>query len=179
REIENNVDPYIHQLDLVHAIRDSLFMMWMDSASKEERDQMSGRMKAVLQALVNSVKKHIMDKDMGALSSRIDKTLNELEALASELESSGYQRAARFIRAHAGFMVTFARVAISEGKRIPYTSNAIERLMAEIMRRCKHIWARWSDRGLENILKIRLLRMVEPKKYKEFCQSYIHPVVRR
>ncbi len=60
---------------------------------------------------------------------------------------------------------------------IPYTSNAIERLMGEIMRRC--IWARWSDRGLENILKIRLLRMVEPKKYKEFCQCYIHPVVRR
>ncbi|MGC8558103.1 MAG: hypothetical protein ACP5NC_03810 [Nitrososphaeria archaeon] len=44
---------------------------------------MPDRMKAVLQALVNSVKKHVMDKDMGALSSRIDKTLSELEALAS------------------------------------------------------------------------------------------------
>ncbi|MGC8558104.1 MAG: hypothetical protein ACP5NC_03815 [Nitrososphaeria archaeon] len=72
-------------------------------------------------------------------------------------------------------MVTFARVAISEGKRIP--SNAIERLMAEIMRRC--IWARWSDKGLENILKIRLFRIVEPDNYMKFWQSYIHPVVRR
>lgn len=179
REIENNVDPSAHQLDLVHAVRDTLYMMWMDSAPKEERDQISGRMKEMFHTLVNSVRKHLADKDMDVLSSRIDRTLDELEMTARELERSGYQRAARFIRAHSRFMVTFARVAISEGKRIPYTSNAIERLMAEIMRRCKHIWARWSDKGLENILKIRLFRIVEPDNYMKFWQSYIHPVVKR
>ncbi|MGC8558102.1 MAG: hypothetical protein ACP5NC_03805 [Nitrososphaeria archaeon] len=37
REIENNVDTYIHQLNLVHAIRDSLFMMWMEQRRKGTR----------------------------------------------------------------------------------------------------------------------------------------------
>ncbi|MDG6927323.1 MAG: transposase [Nitrososphaerota archaeon] len=135
-------------------------------------------MKTILHALVNSVKKHLVDKDMDAISLRVNKTLEELEAMAGELEKSGYQQAARFIRAHSHFMVTFARIAISEGRAI-YTSNAIERLMAEIMRRCKHIWARWSDNGLENILKIRLLRIVEPDNYMNFWQSYIHLLIRR
>ncbi|MGC9146173.1 MAG: transposase, partial [Nitrososphaeria archaeon] len=77
---------------------------------------------------------------MNALSLRIDKTLEGYEAVAEDLEKEGYERAARFIRAHSQLMVTFARVAL-EGKIIPYTSNAIENLMGEIMRRCKHIRA--------------------------------------
>ncbi|MDG7048442.1 MAG: ISH6 family transposase, partial [Nitrososphaerota archaeon] len=143
------------------------------------RNQISGMMKAMLQTLVNSVRKHLADDNMGALSLRIDKMLDELEMTAAELERKGYQRAARFIRGHSHFMVTFARVAISEGRMIPYTSNAIERLMAEIMRRCKHIWARWSDKGLENILKIRLFRIVEPDNYMKFWQGYIHAMIKR
>ena len=178
REIENSVDQSLHRLDLVHAIRDTLFMMWMDSAPKEERDKASDRMNAVLQTLVNSVRKHLADKDMGALSVRIDKTLDELKTTAKELENNGYQRSARFIRACSHFMVTLARVAMSEGIK-HYTSNVIERLMSEMMRRCKHFWARWSDEGLENILKIRLFRIVETDNYMKFWQGYIHAVIKR
>jgi len=41
-------------------------------------------------------------------------------------------------------MVTFAKVALEIGISIPYTSNAIERLMGEISKRCKHKWMHWS-----------------------------------
>ncbi|MGC8593891.1 MAG: hypothetical protein ACP5LF_06370 [Nitrososphaeria archaeon] len=34
REIESDADPDTHQLDLVHAIRDTLFKMWMYNATK-------------------------------------------------------------------------------------------------------------------------------------------------
>jgi len=90
---------------------------------------------------------------MNALSLRMDKTLDELEAVAEDLEKEWYERAARFIRAHSQLMVTFERVAL-EGRIIPYTSSTIENLMGEIMRRCKHIRARWNNKGLENVLKI-------------------------
>ena len=151
----------------------------MDSAPKEESDHISSRIKEMFHVLVNSVRKHLADEDMDTLLLRIDRTLDELKVTAAELEGNGYRRAARFIRAHSHFMVTFARVAISEGRMIPYTSNAIERLMAEIMMRCKHIWARWSDKWLENILKIRLFRIVEPDNYMKFWQGYIRPAARR
>lgn len=70
----------------------------------------------MLQTLVNSVRKHLANYDMGDLPLRIDKTLDEQEMITVELERNGYQRAARFIRGHSHFMVTFARVAISEGR---------------------------------------------------------------
>ena len=50
--------------------------------------------------------------------------------------------------------------------------------MAEIMRRYKHIRAKWSNKGLENILKIRLFRIVEPDNYMKFWQGYIHLATR-
>lgn len=69
--------------------------------------------------LVNSVKKHLAYEDMDILTLRINRTLDEPEMAAAELEGNGYQRAARFIRAHSHFMVTFARIVISEGMMIP------------------------------------------------------------
>ncbi|MDG7043783.1 MAG: hypothetical protein JRN19_02030 [Nitrososphaerota archaeon] len=115
----------MHACSEIYTVRDV-------DGSKEERDQITCRMKVIFHMLVNSVKKHLADEDMDALPLRIDRTLDELEMTAAELEGNGYRRAARFIR--ASFMVTFARVAISEGERIPCTLNVIERLMAEIMR---------------------------------------------
>jgi len=113
REMENNVDPSSHQLDLVHACSDKYTVRDVDGP-KEERDQIACRMKVIFHMLVNSAKKHLADEDMDALPLRIDVTLDELEMTAAELESNGYRRAARFIR--GSFMVTFARVAISEGR---------------------------------------------------------------
>ena len=150
--------------------------MWMDGASKEERDKLSKEMNRILYTLVNSVKKHLEDHGRNALSRRIESTIRELGELAKKMKKRGYLKTWLFIKSHALLMVTFARIALSSGIRIPYTSNAIERLMGEISKRCKHKWMHWSTRGLENMLWILLVRYTDPRFYHErFWNEYIHP----
>ena len=125
--IQNNLKHRDSQLDLVHAVRDTLFRMWIDGATKNEREEVSDKMKETLYTLVNSVKKHLKDSNTKRLSERIESTIRFLkEDLSEELIEKGYIKAAVFVKSHARFMVTFAKIALTTGKVIPYTSNAIE-----------------------------------------------------
>ena len=94
-------------------------------------------MKQLLYTLVNSVKKHMEDGDGEALKRRIESTVKGLITLAGDLKLKGYPKTSAFIRSNARFMATFAKLAL-KNIRIPYTSNAIERLMGDISKRCKH-----------------------------------------
>ncbi len=85
----------------------------------------------------------------------------------------GYRKASFFISKNAKLMVTFAKLA-TIGLNIPYTSNTIERMMGKIAKRCKHKWAHWSTKGLENMLWILLTRYTDPQHYEAFWDRYIH-----
>jgi len=174
--IQNNLKHGASQLDLVHAVKDTLFRMWIDGATKNEREEVSDKMKEALYTLVNSVKKHLKDGNAKRLSERIESTIRFLkEDLFEQLDEKGYAKAAVFVKSHARFMVTFAKIALTTGKVIPYTSNAIERLMGEISFRCKHKWMSWSTSGLENLLWILLVKYTDKRFYQRFWNGYIHP----
>jgi hypothetical protein len=174
RGIRLNLTYETRQLDLVHAVKDSLFKLWAESMNKQERETIGVEMKQLLYILVNSVKKHMEDDDREALRKRIENTIKGLIALAEDLKLKGYPKTAAFIKSNATFMVTFAKLA-SKNIQIPYTSNVIELLMGEISKRCKHERMHWSTEGLENILQIILVRYTNPQLYKQFWKTYIHP----
>jgi hypothetical protein len=174
-EITQYIDHSEAQLDRVHAVKDSLFRMWMDNSTRKEREELSDEMDRILSTLVNSTKKHLKDGNKKALSKRIKNTLKELGNIASAMERKGYLKTSQFIRTHALQMVTFAKIALTMNVRIPHTSNAIERLMGEISKRCKHKWAHWSTTGLENMLWIVLVRYTNSGLFKTFWNRYIHP----
>jgi hypothetical protein len=174
RGIRLNLPYERRQLDLVHAVKDSLYKLWAEGMGREEREVVSVEIKQLLYTLVNSVKKHLEDNNEDSLRRRIESTIKGLIALAEHLKMKGYQKTAAFIRSNARFMVTFAKLAL-KNIRIPYTSNVIERLMGEISKRCKHKWMHWSTEGLENILQIILVRYTNPQFYKQFWKTYIHP----
>ncbi len=162
------------QLDLVHAIRQSMFKLWGEGMSKAQRDHISSELNRILFTLVNSVKKHMKDGNVEALDDRIKAAMKELNLLADKLASLNFYGAAEFIRKNSVLMVTFARLAV-QGRNIPYTSNMIERVMGEVSKRCKHKWAHWSMKGLENILDIVLIRYMRNDIYELFYNAYIHP----
>ena len=170
-------DPDHTQLDLVHAEKDAMFKLWGEGMSKEQRDVVSTEINGILFTLVNSVEKHRQDGDMHAIEARIESTLVELNKLAQSLSRRGYAKASEFISRNANVMVTFAKLAV-QGIDIPYTSNAIERLMGTIAARCKHHWMHWSTKGLENMLWILLVRYTDEQEYESFWQAYIHPLSR-
>jgi len=174
RSIRLNLPYERRQLDLVHAVKDSLYKLWAEGMGRGEREAVGVEMKQLLYTLVNSVKKHLEDDDEEALRRRIESTVKSLIKLAGDLKLKGYQKTAAFIKSNARFMVTFAKLAL-KNMRIPYTSNVIERLMGEISKRCKHKWMHWSTGGLENILQIILVRYTNPQLYRQFWNTYIHP----
>ena len=155
------------QLCILHALKYLLFTLWGERMSKDDRDQVETAVKQTLFTLVNSAKKHLIDKDTARLKDRIDKTLQELCEMAAQLEQRGYLKAASFITRNARFMVTFAELAL-DGIEIPYTNNRMERLMGEVSKRCKGHWRHWSTTGLRNILALVLTRYTDENFYRQF-----------
>lgn len=161
-------DERLYQLDLVHAASITGYKLWEDRImSLEDRNTVVGKLQSALYSLKNSVEKHFQDKNIGALKSRIDQTVAELKIMSKELWKLGCRKTAKFIKDYSNSMVVFARFAVT-GRRVPWNSNIIERLMGEISKRTKHKWMRWTTRGLETIINIILVRYCSEKNYEEF-----------
>jgi transposase-like protein len=156
------------QLDLIHVLRDTSFKLWQDGEmTMEDRKGIIRRLESLLFALKNSVVKHRVDKDLDALKRRINCTVDELKKLAEELLKLGCFKAASFIRDYSNTIVTFAVLPV-KGRKVPWNSNLIERLMGEISKRTKHKWMRWTTKGLETILNLILMRYVSEESYEVF-----------
>ena len=88
---------------------------------------------------------------------------------------SGLDSVGRFICNAANHLVTFVRLAIKGVSGVSFSNNLIERLMGEIAKRVKHKWMHWSERGLENLLNILLIRYCNKRIYKEMKEKYLKP----
>ena len=77
------------------------------------------------------------DGDFDALKRGINCTVDKLKKLAEELLKLGCFRAASFIRDYSNTIVTFAVLAV-KGRKVPWNTITIERLMGEIAKRTKH-----------------------------------------
>ncbi len=158
----------LYQLDLVHAASITGYKLWEDRImSLEERKTIVGKLETALYSLKNSVEKHLQDKNTEALKKRINHTVAELKKMSKELWKLGCHKTAKFIKDYSNSMVVFARFAVT-GRKVPWNSNIIERLMGEISKRTKHKWMRWTTRGLETIINIILVRYCSEKNYDEF-----------
>lgn len=171
--LTNAVNSKWLQLCILHALKYLLFTLWGERMSKDDRNQVEAAVKQTLFTLVKSTKKHLIDKDIQRLKTRIDQTLQELYAMATQLEHRGYPKASSFIKRNARFMVTFADLAL-DGIEIPYTNNRMERLMGEVSKRYKGHWRHWSTIGLRNILAMVLTRYTDENFYQQFKKVYSH-----
>ena len=125
------------------------------------------QMETVLYTLKNSVEKHLVDKNTEDLKSRVNTTVDELKKMSKELWKLGCRKTAIFIREYSNSMMVFAKFAVN-GRKVPWNSNIIERLMGEIAKRTKHKWMRWTTKGLETIINIILVRYCSEEHYEEF-----------
>ncbi len=161
KEMKNAMtdDDELYQLDLIHATRIAGFKLWEDKImSLEERKTIISRLEGVLYTLKNSVEKHLVDKNTTDLKDRINSTVDELKKMSKELWKLGCRKTAIFIKEYSNSMVVFAKFAVN-GRRIPWNSNIIERLMGEIAKRTKHKWMRWTTKGLETIINLTFKRL--------------------
>ena len=157
-----------HQLDLVHLPRTVGFHLWDDDAFPlTERKQIAVEVGSDVFHLKNSVEKHRPAEEFADIVHRINTTSDRLQRLARQLDQLDSPEAARYLRRWEPSILRFAECA-TNGTTVPWTSNAVERAMGEVSKRCKHQWMRWTAPGLESILTLNLVRYANPTQFEEF-----------
>jgi len=166
-----------YQLCLLHVARAVNFKLWRQKQEVPTRVRLSlvRDLAGILFSLVRSVKKHLLSPDPAMLRRKIRQTLKALDSYTARLKAEGCVSAAGFVSRSVQEMVVFARLAL-EHVRIPYTVNLMERLMGEVAKRVKNRWAHWSERGLNNLLTLLLVRYTNRNLYKSAWKTIYHPV---
>jgi hypothetical protein len=165
-----------YQLCILHVIRAVNFKLWkQEQMPAKTRLSLVRDLGSILFSLVGSVKKHLLSPNPARLRWRITQTLKALDSYASRLRQEGCVSAAGFVSRSVQEMVVFARLAL-EHVRIPYTVNLMERLMGEVAKRVKNRWAHWSERGLNNLLTLLLVRYTNKNLYKSAWKTIYHLV---
>ena len=157
-----------HQLDLVHLPRTVGYYLWDDDAFPlEERKQIAAEVAADVSHLRNSVATHLPAGEFDDIEYRTDQTREQLRRLARQPELLDSSQTARYIRTWESSILRFGRCAI-DGEAVPWTSNAVERAMGEVSKRCKNQWMRWTAPGLEALLTLNLVRYANPDQFAAF-----------
>ena len=160
---KNTKFQFCHQ----HAQRDLPFYLWKDGLAKKEYNSYCIEFKSILYHLQNSTKKHKKSKNWLALAFRIRDVKRRIHILADELISKNLEQGGFFLKRNIDYFTTAAEMAIL-GIEVPWTTNGIERLMKEIGKRTKKKSMHWSEKGLENVLKMTLKRYFLPKKQRTY-----------
>lgn len=154
------------QTDMIHGFRILGFKLWEDKAlDLNQRKAVINELKSLLLSLKNVVVIHTSDTDR--IGEKINQVVDGIEDLSNRLTGMGCRQSTKFLKDYSNTLVTFARLALN-GIAVPWNSNTIERLMGEISKRIKHKWMRWTTEGLETILRLILVRYVEPQRYRDF-----------
>lgn len=162
-----------HQFDLVHAPRSLLHKLWEDDQLPlKDRKAYANEVCGDVLYLKNSVALHRPAEEWDAIRRRIASTKMRLERTARHLELDGCRESASFVRKWNPALVRFAEAAI-DGRRVPWTSNAVERAMGEVSKRCKNRWMRWTRRGIEALLTLTFTNIMYPDLYADFARTKI------
>lgn len=162
-----------HQLDLVHFVRTTGYYLWKDGQFPlEERNAYVEELEGDVFHLKNSVELHGPNAEYDAIADRIASTRDRLDRLGWQLDRRENPETASYIHKWVSSVVTFAEKAIDDVE-VPWTSNVVERAMGEIAKRCKNQWMRWTQQGLESLLRLRLTSYANPDHYEQFVDELI------
>lgn len=156
--------------DHVHVPRATAFALWEDGVGREERVSVVQTVTGLLAHLRNSLALHLPQGETEAVEHRIQQTTKEFRRLGTLLLQKGYRRAAALLHRVSDHVTTFATLAL-QGITVPWNSNLIERLMGEIMKRCKHRWMNWTTEGAQALLTLLVVRTLEPDTYARFFRG--------
>lgn len=160
------------QLCHFHAIKYLNYNLWRENCPKNFRKKCKRKLEEILCTLQNSVKKFDRDKDSERVNDRIRKTFEQIEELTLKLRARGFHLTAKYLDNHKEQLVTFAYAKL-EGIDVPYTTNKEEREMRENAYRTKRIGARWSDKGLLNLVLCKFIERLQNRHFQEFVENYI------
>jgi len=162
-----------HQYDLVHLPRALGYTLWDDEQLPlDERQAYSAEVLGDVLYLKNSVELHAPAEEWDAIRHRIQVITDRLERTIHHLRLDGCDRSASFLRKWLSSLLRFAEAAL-DGRQIPWTSNAVERAMGSVSKRCKNKWMRWTEAGLDAMITLRQVRNTHPDLFEAIVAEEI------
>jgi len=147
-------DGYKIQQCTNHFVKTSMYYLWSEQYPKRDRKRIKKEISRIISTLKNSVKKHTEDRDFKRLEWRINKTKDDLLAIANEvLATNKDSNAAKFILRTYEKVTLFAELATRDIK-IHDNNNHIENLMGIVGQKVKKNRQSWVDNNLNIMLKM-------------------------
>ncbi len=147
-------DGYNIQQCTNHFVKTSMYYLWREQYPKRDRTRIKKDISRIISTLKNSVKKHREDRDFKRLEWRINKTKEELLAIANELLATNKDsNAAKFILRTYDKVTLFAELTTRD-IIIHDNNNHIENLMGIVGQKVKKNHQSWVDNNLNIMLKI-------------------------
>jgi hypothetical protein len=147
-------DGYKIQQCTNHFVKTSMYYLWSEQYPKRDRKRIKKDISRIISTLKNSVKKHRDDRDFDRLEWRINKTKEELLAIANELSATDKDsNAAKYILRTYEKVTLFAELATRD-ITIHETNNHIENLMGIVGSKVKKNRQSWVDNNLNIMLKM-------------------------
>jgi hypothetical protein len=127
------------------------YFLWKDGVKKEDRDGWIQKLKDIVYA---------------PKGTPVPTLKKQYRQLCKTLEEKKMKNAANYLMYALPDVFTFRNV--KKGKWI--AQSVIERLMREINRRAD-IGRRWTEKGADNLLRLRLLKMLHPEIFSSLFQN--------
>lgn len=155
-----------------HFVRDVRLPLWRDGVQGR-------RTKEVMRRLANLLAIEIPAEDLEAVAEpgkeelrhRLEAAEQELVALQTHFEGSGYSRAARYLAGAREHLFSHLRLWLATGIVAPRTASLVESVIKELGRRLKKVGWNWSDRGAAKMGWMVLIRRYHPQEWEEYWRQ--------
>lgn len=155
-----------------HLARDLSWAMWQDGSVLAERKAKCRRLREIVGIEISAEQYRFFgDKDKEEIRRKLRGAEKEYEKLVEEFRLKGYCRAASYLENAGENVFSQVKLWIETGLIAPRTTSVLESMFREIGRRVKKLGWNWSDRGVERIARIVVLRHYDAEQWEKFWQE--------
>jgi len=108
---------------------------------------------------------------MQRIKERLNIWKEEFGKLVSEFEDRGYEKGATYLKNSVNYIFSHIELWLENGIISPKTTSLLESIIRQVGRRTKKIGARWSDSGIEKVVKIFLKKTYESKDWEKYWEK--------
>ncbi len=151
-----------------HGARELKYILYADGAKKKEQAPIiAGLEKIKLVGSRQATFEKLTEKDSFSLRDIRDNIVSDIKELAKNTIGKGYVKAGTYLQNLAEPFVTCLDYYLETGKKIPITSNIIERQIGLFKNRYSRVGRRWSEEGLIRCFAIAIRKLLPQFNWSE------------
>lgn len=150
------------------------YTLWKESVGLDDRKEYRRALTELLAIEVPGENwEEVSEDEKANIYQEIQERERSIGELAKSFRLREYYKAAAYLENAMGRIFSHLKLWLETGVIAPRTVSILESIMREIGRRVKRIGWNWSDRGVEQISKMVLMRHYGPEEWQELWQEIL------